>query len=282
MDRRSILAGIAASAVIPACARAQTDDFAGALSAAGDAQFIAIGERHDNPEHHKTQARLVAALQPSGLAFEMIPDVYEEEFNSLRRAGASREALAEAISWAESGWPDWSLYAPILEAAPDAYVACGGLSRDTLGAVYKAGAPGLGDEMTQRYALDQPLPEAVQADMLNTQYEAHCGLLERSRLGSMVSVQRAWDAAYAEAWRRAALRGAGRSVLICGNAHARLDQGAPRYLKTALPDASVFSIGQTETGDPVSDGGVFSFVLTAPRPERDDPCEKMRASMNRD
>ncbi len=279
MDRRSVLAGIASTAFVPGVLRASGAALDKAVLAVADARFIAIGERHDNPDHHKVQAALVAALKPSGLAFEMIPQMHEAAFNTLRKQGASREALAEAIDWAQSGWPDWSHYAPILEAAPDAYIACGGISSETLGKIYRFGEVGLGPEMTARYALNEPLPEDVQADMLNTQYEAHCGLVERGKLGAMVSVQRAWDAAYAEAWRRAALKGGGRSILICGNAHARLDQGAPRYLRTALPDAVIASIGQIEAGDQFDVGEKFSVLLTSPRPERGDPCEKMRASM---
>jgi uncharacterized iron-regulated protein len=45
---------------------------------AAGAEFVLIGERHDNPEHHRVQARLVAALEaqsegPRAVAFEMIP-----------------------------------------------------------------------------------------------------------------------------------------------------------------------------------------------------------------
>jgi uncharacterized iron-regulated protein len=251
----------------------------GAVEAVRGATHIAIGERHDNPDHHAMQAELVAALQPRGIAFEMIPRAKEVEVNRLRRRGAPVAEIGEALDWAESGWPDWALYAPILEAAPDAYIAGGGLSRDDLSRLYAEGAPGLGPEMTARYGLDEPLDADMQAAMLNEQYEAHCGMLERGRLAPMVAVQRAWDATYAEAWRWAGVRGGGLSILICGNAHARLDRGAPLYLSRAVPLARIASVGQGEEGDDPVAAGLYSASLTAPRPERGDPCERMRAAM---
>jgi len=278
-DRRGVLLGLSAVAFAPPLAIGAASDIASALAATDRADFIAIGERHDNPAHHGVQAALVAALQPAGIAFEMIPESLETTVNQLRRDGAGRDDLAAALDWANSGWPDFSLYAPILEAAPDAYIAGGGLSREVMASVYSDGAPGLGPEMTARYGLDEPLSAEVEAAMLNEQYEAHCEMLDRARLAPMVAVQRAWDAAYAEAWRRAGLRGGGRAVLICGNAHARLRGGAPEYLARALPDAAIAAVGQTEEGDAASSAGLYTATIRSARPERGDPCDAMRAAM---
>jgi len=283
--RRDVLAGLGCAAVAPRGAWARPSDMDAALRAVGDARYIAIGERHDNPAHHAVQADLVAALQPAGIAFEMIPREREWIVNDLRFQGASRADLAEALDWADSGWPDFALYAPILEAAPDAYIAGGGLSRETMAAVYEQGAAGLGPEMAARYLLDEPLLPEVEAAMLDEQFDAHCGLLDRDRLGSMVAVQRAWDAAYAEAWRRASLRGGGgRAVLICGNVHARLETGAPAYLAHAIRhagrEATVAAIGQTEEGEDAVPATFYTATIRSPRPERADACEQIRARMH--
>ena len=279
MDRRAVLLGIAGVSVMPSSSVTASTEIEAALDAIGDARFIAIGERHDNPAHHAVQAEIVLALQPAGIAFEMIPQAGEKTVNRLRREGASRDQLAAALDWAESGWPDFAFYAPIMEAAPDAYIAGGGLSRKSLSAIYAKGAPGLGEEMTARYGLDEPLAADVEAAMLNEQYEAHCGLLDRAKLSPMVAVQRAWDAAYAEAWRRAGLHGEGPVVLICGNAHARLGSGAPAYLAKAMPEATIASIGQIEDGDDPAQDGFYTATIRSTPPERGDPCEQMRKSM---
>ena len=278
MNRRGFLAVSGGAALVPSVSLASGID--NAVAAVAGADFVAIGELHDNPDHHRMQAKLVAALAPAGLAFEMIPQIKEEVVNRLRADGVSRAELGEALEWEASGWPAWRYYASILEAAPDAYVAGGGLSKSDLGAVYTKGAAGLGEDMAARYGLNAAMPDADRAAMLDEQYAAHCELIERERLGAMVEVQRAWDAAYAEAWHRAGIAGGGLSVLICGNAHARLDRGAPAYLALAVPDATIASIGLLEDGLNADDGQ-FTVTLSAPAPERDDPCEQMREAMKK-
>ena len=278
MNRRGFLAVSGGAALVPSVSLASGID--NAVAAVAGADFVAIGELHDNPDHHRMQAKLVAALAPAGLAFEMIPQIKEEAVNRLRADGVSRAELGEALEWEASGWPAWRHYAPIFEAAPDAYVAGGGLSKSDLGAVYTKGAAGLGEDMAARYGLNAAMPDADRAAMLDEQYAAHCELIEREKLSAMVEVQRAWDAAYAEAWHRAGIAGGGLSVLICGNAHARLDRGAPAYLALAVPDATIASIGLLEDGLNVDDGQ-FTVTLSAPAPERDDPCEQMREAMKK-
>jgi len=279
VNRRGFFGAAGAAVCVPhiSFALSEMDEV---LRAVAGADFIAIGERHDNPVHHQLQTELVAALSPTGLAFEMIPQTKEETVNRLRADGVSREDLGIALDWEKSGWPDWSLYAPILEAAPDAYVAGGGLAKSDLGTIYAKGAVGVGDELAERYGLAEALPEALRMNMLDEQFSAHCEMVEREKLGSMVEIQRAWDASYAEAWRRAGISGDGLSVLICGNGHARLDRGAPAYLKRALPDAKIVSIGMLE-GDERDPDGQFTVTLSAAAPERDDPCEQMRRALEK-
>ena len=148
------------------------------------------------------------------------------------------------------------------------------------GAVYSKGAAGIGQGLAERYGLANPLPEDLRAEMLDRQFAAHCELVERDKLGAMVEVQRAWDAAYAEAWWRAGEEGAGRSILICGNEHARLDRGAPAYLAEILPNARIASIGMLE-GDETDSDAAFTVTLSAAAPERGDPCEQMRAAIKK-
>ena len=275
LNRRNLLMVVGASlAVRPAWAITLG-------SGVTEADFVAIGERHDNPDHHRIQAEIVQLLNPRGIAFEMIPRAREQLVNDMRASGASSDEIGPAIEWEESGWPDWSHYAPILDAAPEAYVAGGALSKAELGAIYANGASGLGEDMAMRYGLDQPLAEAEREAMLDEQFEAHCRMMDRAQLGPMVEVQRAWDAAYAEAWRRASRMGGGPAVLICGNVHALLDRGAPAYLAKVEPDARIAGVGLLEEGDPPPSAGEYTITFTSPRPEREDPCEQMREAMEK-
>ena len=88
------------------------------VAAGRAADIVILGEIHDNPAHHATQAAVVAALRPAALVFEMIPQAREAEVNTLREEGAGRDAIAAALDWAKTGWPDFAYYAAILEAVP--------------------------------------------------------------------------------------------------------------------------------------------------------------------
>ena len=56
------------------------------IATARDADIVVLGEIHDNPEHHRVQAEIVAALAPAALVFEMIPQELEAELNERRSA----------------------------------------------------------------------------------------------------------------------------------------------------------------------------------------------------
>jgi uncharacterized iron-regulated protein len=77
------------------------------------ARYVLLGERHDNPDHHRVQAALVRALLAAGrrpaVAFEMFT---ADDAPAIARqlAVAPRDAagLARAVDWKRSGWPDWA------------------------------------------------------------------------------------------------------------------------------------------------------------------------------
>src|SRR5438094_4333458 len=86
-------------------------------AAVQSAHFVLLGETHDNPDHHALQARLVRVASQGrkpAIVFEML-DVGQQQ--ALDAAPRTSEALAEAVNWSRSGWPDFSLYRPIFDAA---------------------------------------------------------------------------------------------------------------------------------------------------------------------
>ena len=93
----------------------------GLTSVAALAQDVLIlGEVHDNPAHHEAQADMVAAFAPRALVFEMLtPEQADAVTQDNRR---DRAALAEALDWEASGWPDFGYYHPIFTAAPEARI----------------------------------------------------------------------------------------------------------------------------------------------------------------
>ena len=239
------------------------------------ADVAILGERHDNPLHHDWQARITGDLAPGGLAFEMVPAAREDYANAARLDG---DDLAEALEWAESGWPDFAMYRPIFDAAPEAWVAGGGVASEALRMAVKEGAAKAWPEGAERYGLSERLDQATIDAMLKEQDLAHCGALPTAMLPGMVEAQQLRDAAFADAALRLLDAGHAPVVLITGNGHARADRGAPLYLGRAAPSAKVMSVGLVEldgapASDPASAPVPFDAVIFTAAHDRSDPCE---------
>jgi uncharacterized iron-regulated protein len=249
------------------------EDFVGAVS---DANIVILGEVHDNPAHHVNQAAIVAALQPAAIVFEMIPQERESRVNELRAEGASREAIAEALEWDESGWPDFDFYAPILEAAPEARIFGAGQPIADVRRAMVEGAAGPFGPDAAIYGLDQPLDPEEQALREERMDDAHCETLPDEVLPGMVEAQRFRNAGLADAtlWART-MTGGGQIVVITGNAHADLVRGMPEALRTADPEANVVSLGQLEAEPGEAAADAYDYVLVTDAPERPDPCEAL-------
>lgn len=266
------------------CAGGDSIGYADLIGRLAAADIAVLGERHDNPVHHEWQARIVADLALAGLAFEMIPRALEAAANDARAAGEDPdgERLADALDWAESGWPDWSLYAPIFAAAPEARVTGGGLPVEALKAAIANGAAAAFEtevgERAARYRLDEPLGEETVAAMLDEQNRAHCGALPTAMLPGMAEAQQLRDAAFADAALRLVEAGDAPVALITGNGHARIDRGAPYYLARAAREVKVMSVGLIELAhgeDPAErpDKDLFDAVIFTKAHDRGDPCE---------
>jgi uncharacterized iron-regulated protein len=247
------------------------------IAAAKGADVVILGEIHDNPVHHENQAAIVAALRPAALVFEMIPQSAEDEVNALREAGADQAKLAEALDWDASGWPDFSNYAIVLEAAPRARVFGAEQSRAEVKRAMVEGAAGVFGPDASTYGLDKPLPPVEQQAREAEQLAAHCNELPSEVLPGMVEAQRLRDAGLADAalWART-MTGDGQVVVIAGSGHADRKRGVPALLETAAPKLKVLALGQFES--PSEEGGDFDEVLYAPAPPRGDPCAGLTAA----
>lgn len=268
------LAGMVASTV--GLAAEPASGVSEVVAAGRSADIVILGEVHDNPTHHATQAAVVAALQPAALVFEMIPQALEDEVNALREQGAGRDQLAAALQWSDSGWPDFAFYAAILEAAPQARVfGAGQPPEDVRRAAAEGAAAAFGPD-APAYGLDRPLEPAERAAREADMLAAHCGKLPPETLPGMVEAQRFRDAGLADAalWART-MTGDGRVVVIAGTGHADRLRGIPAALDVADPDLAVLSVGQFE-GEP-GPAGDYDLALFAPPPDRRDPCADFRA-----
>ncbi len=236
------------------------------------ADIVLLGEVHDNPAHHVTQTELVSRLQPAALVFEMLTDAQARSVTPQLREDA--DALADALDWADSGWPDFSMYYPIFTAAPTAEVFGAAVPRPEARAAMETGLAKAFGEEAELYGLNKALDDAEQTQRERLQFEAHCEALPEELLPAMVDIQRLRDARLAQTAAGALAQTGGPVVIITGNGHARGDWGVPRYLRRVAPDATLFTLGQSEGRQVLP--GAFDAVIDAAVVERPDPCDAFR------
>jgi uncharacterized iron-regulated protein len=257
-------------------------------------RFVMLGERHDNPDHHALQAKLVRALVEAGrrpaVGFEMLStDDAPAVARYLARSPKDAAGLGDAVNWTRSGWPEWRLYQPIAQAALDGSlpIVATNLSRPATDAVRRNGLPGLGPALTTQLKLAEPSPETRSA-MAREIRESHCGQAPESMIERMVDIQWARDARMAASLTRGGLRDG--AVLVAGAGHARRDRGVPAHIARQAPGAPIASLAFVEV-DPtalkpgdyaarfVSDALPFDYVWFTPKIDDVDPCEKFKNAL---
>jgi len=245
------------------------------------ARFVLLGEVHDNPVHHRLEARVIAALatspRPPAVVFEMLDRAQQSEVDAFLAEGRrDPDAFAARVGWAESGWPEFALYRPVFAAVLEGGlpILAAGLPRGAMG----RDEPPAG--WRERFGLAEPLPPAEQAHRLEEMFESHCELIPREQLGPMVTMQRARDARMADALLRGA-EARGQAVLVAGSGHARRPDVPELLERAGTARSATLSIGFLEVDpeprrleDPEVQGfDVAVFTATA---EREDPCERLR------
>ena len=258
------------------------------------ARFVLLGEKHDNPDHHALQARITRALVGGGrrpvVAFEMLLPSQAEALARHRATKPHDSAgLGKAVAWDQSGWPDWTWYEPIARVALEAGlpIVPANLETDRARALRREGVSALDPAFVRRHAFDAPLAEDVRTAMTDEIRDAHCGHAPPAMLPGMIAVQRARDAAMADA----VAQGADGGILISGAGHVRNDRAAPFYLRRLEPTARTASVAFLEvesgrlTPERYADrlGGTlpFDYIWFTPAVDAEDPCEKFRKALER-
>ena len=267
-------------------------DFETLLDQARNASNVLIGENHDNPDHHRIQAKIIAALVEQGLhpaiVFEMIPPSYQQKLDSfLQQRSPDDSKLGKILDWEERGWPDWNIYRPIAtEAVANGLpMLAGGIEREFVKRLATEGPDILSPESRKAWGLDQPLDTATRDDLLTELEDAHCGVMPKSALGYMIPVQRARDGALASAMLEGSAK-AGSAVMIAGGGHVRKDRGAPVVLSRLDPGASMLTIGlypvraEKNAFSDYLDGSdqlPFDYVIFTDASEPKDHCADLKA-----
>jgi uncharacterized iron-regulated protein len=242
------------------------------LTTAHDAQIVVLGEVHDNPGHHARQAEVLAGLRPSAIVFEMISA--EQATLVTPDLAADADRLADVLDWANSGWPDFSYYAPLFNFGTEIPIYGAGIGREAAQGAFAEGAAAVFDGDAALFGLTENLPEDEQAAREAEQMSAHCDALPPEILPGFVEAQRLRDAALAEAALTALAAHGPPVAIITGNGHARRDWGVPAVLALAAPEVRVMTLGQFEA---VPDGPVpFDLWAVSDPVDRPDPCAAFR------
>lgn len=264
-------------------------------------RYTILGEVHDNPDHHRLQAWLIAAMAAADLeptvVFEMIDPDRQQALTGFLEKYASApkkngpERLGKAVGWEAAGWPSWSIYQPIAEAALGArlLLAAGDVDSYHIRQIRKKGEAGLDKDDRWRLGLKAPLAPALAAALAEELKQSHCGLLPEAALGTMALIQRLRDASLADSMMRNAASSS--AVLIAGNGHARTDRGVPLYLRARDPIGQTAVVMMLEVGKgdskpedlvPKDPSGMpaADYVWFTPTEARPDACEELKKQMS--
>lgn len=243
------------------------------VSVLAGADVVVLGEVHDNPHHHHNQAELIRRLKPTAVVWEMIT----QEQADLLSAEVLQDAnkTAEVLDWDNSGWPEFSLYAPVFQAAAQADQFGALVPREIVQTALQMGVAKYFGTEAARFGLDQPLSADEQAEREADQLANHCNAMPAQMLPVLVDFQRLRDSRLAWSAEQALQQSDGPVVVITGNGHARTDRGLSVYLTRALPQIRVRVLGQME-GEQIQ--GVFDVTYSSPEVSRPDPCLAFRQS----
>lgn len=254
------------------------------LSAAlADADYVLLGENHDNPVHHQLQAQIIAALPWQDAAVAGFEQVHSDQAPALEAwLEASPEGtsgLDTVLVWEQSGWPEWALYEPVFAAV----LARGWQPVDlmfppaTVRTVFSDGiAAALSPDVIEQLQPEALFTSEQRLEMQALMADAHCGHMPAEHMGAMVEVQIARDAHMA--WRLAS--SGERAVVITGNGHARRDWGVPVFLQRLRPEARIVTITLAEVTADRREPGAYpgaqaawtDFTIFTLTHDRGDPC----------
>jgi uncharacterized iron-regulated protein len=241
------------------------------------ADYLLLGEKHDNPEHHRLQAWAISQVAASGrhpaIAVEMIGP---EKQAALEPLPVDADALAVALDWSHSGWPAFQTYRPIFQAALDAHLAIrpANVAKDELMTLAKGES--LPPQRMLFFRLDKPLPGDQTDSLADEIREAHCHQLPEDAIPGMVHAQRARDAAMAHAM----VDGGGSAILIAGAGHSRTDRGVPPILESITQDKTILSLAFIEADpakkDPAAYDAPYDLVWFTSAVPPIDACVEMK------
>lgn len=230
------------------------------------ADYVLLGELHDNPHHHEARSRLIAAIASKKYAAVV---EYLPTGPLVRLTGSTLQSLEQA-GFSPKAWP-WKLYQPLFEAIRVSGLQLYGsnLDRSISKTIFSSGPiPAKMESDYQKSMLTSDAKRSLENDLI----DGHCGKLPAQYLEPMFRVQRLTDISMAQVMARHSP-----AILFAGNGHVRNDYGVPQVLRSLQPSKKRVSIGfiEEDQRDPKAFAELaklYDFVWITPSIERTDPC----------
>ncbi|MEE2787751.1 MAG: ChaN family lipoprotein [Myxococcota bacterium] len=233
------------------------------------APIILIGERHDHPDHHVIQGRILQAL-PAGVlvGFEML----NLRDTAVVAKANSPESVRTLTNWDQSGWPSFNIYAPVFKALFEGGHQPAAVHPDR--AHVRQSMMGPNSQAHSIGAYEGVLSPRGVAALRKDIDLSHCGYAPAGLVNAMMLAQEFKDRVMIK--HLMAPPGPKQRVLIAGNGHVRRDYGVPNHT-----DRSVISIGIMEVKpaqiSPKDYGPHrYDYVWFTPRLDNLSPCEKYK------
>lgn len=227
-----------------------------------------LGEIHDNPQHKQLMRDAMERIQPRAVVWEMLSPAEAEKVTKAFDKDGFLEALSH-LDLDSFEWPNLKSYTPVFDAGYFQPHYGAHVPRSEMGQVREMGVTAYFGTEADQFGLSNPLDSEEQAMREEQQQVNHCNALPPEILPFMVSIQRLRDATLARVALRAFDETGGPVVVVTGNGHARVDWGAPVYLRSARPGVTTASMGFVEDA---AAAPPFSHIVETAPIERDDPC----------
>src|SRR5690606_13824735 len=137
------------------------------------------------------QAQMIEALTRAGrrpaVVWEMIPVSMQAHLDGHLHGGMNDAGkLGSSLQWEQRGWPDWTMYQPIAEAAlgADLPLRGGALDTETIRAIGKSDPSQA--ELILELGLDQPFEPEIVAALSKEIAEGHCNMLPEAAVKPMI------------------------------------------------------------------------------------------------
>ncbi|MGD2139769.1 MAG: ChaN family lipoprotein [Burkholderiales bacterium] len=211
------------------------------LASAKNADFVLLGEAHDDPDHHLWQLQSLAMLLGErdrlAIGMEMFPRRAQPVLDRWVAGDLDEAAFLRDSDWNRVWRFDPQLYLPILRFARLNHIPVIALNveRQLVTEVAMRGLSAI--DPARREGITDPAPASAQyRESLRSSFEQH-GKQDESMFENFVQAQLVWDRAFAQALSDAASAHPGALVVgIIGSGHLRYGHGVPHQLHSLGQD----------------------------------------------